>query len=309
MAVTKLDLDRQAKGKAFTFGDAGASGQAAVVFEKGTAAVSIEVVDVKGSQRVRGNIAIEGDLVVTGAIDTQSQTNTNVKDKTITVNDGGTTAGAAGSGINVEGDGGATIGAVRFDNTLPGKFSVGDGSTQKAIVVTDDARTPTTHTHTKAQITDFSHTHVAADLPDASTTAKGIVELATSAETTAGLVVQASDTRLSDSRAPTAHTHGVTDLTATGTRDSTTVLYGDNTWKVPAVAKVFTRTTITGTINGINTAFTLGVTPSPAGSEQIFQNGIMLLPSTGNDYTITGTAVTFAAAPVSGDQLQAFASS
>lgn len=52
------------------------------------------------------------------------------------------------------------------------------------------------------------------DLPTASTTAKGIVELATSAETTAGLAVQASDTRLSDSRTPMAHTHGGGDITS-----------------------------------------------------------------------------------------------
>src|SRR5215213_4166266 len=43
------------------------------------------------------------------------------------------------------------------------------------------------------------------NVPDASTTVKGAVELATSAETTAGLAVQASDTRLSDARTPTAH--------------------------------------------------------------------------------------------------------
>lgn len=43
------------------------------------------------------------------------------------------------------------------------------------------------------------------DVPDASTSAKGVVELATSAETTAGLAVQASDTRLSDDRDPTSH--------------------------------------------------------------------------------------------------------
>lgn len=43
------------------------------------------------------------------------------------------------------------------------------------------------------------------NVADASTTVKGVVELATSAETTAGLAVQASDTRLSDARTPTAH--------------------------------------------------------------------------------------------------------
>jgi len=39
----------------------------------------------------------------------------------------------------------------------------------------------------------------------ATTAATGVVELATSAETTAGLAVQASDTRLSDARTPTTH--------------------------------------------------------------------------------------------------------
>ena len=35
-------------------------------------------------------------------------------------------------------------------------------------------------------------------------------------------------------KADTSHTHGVTDLTATGTRDASTFLRGDNTWAVPA---------------------------------------------------------------------------
>lgn len=42
-------------------------------------------------------------------------------------------------------------------------------------------------------------------ITQATETSRGIVELATSAETTAGLVVQASDTRLSDDRNPLAH--------------------------------------------------------------------------------------------------------
>lgn len=35
-------------------------------------------------------------------------------------------------------------------------------------------------------------------------------------------------------KAPVAHNHGVTDLNATGTRDATTYLRGDNTWATPA---------------------------------------------------------------------------
>lgn len=36
------------------------------------------------------------------------------------------------------------------------------------------------------------------------------------------------------SKANASHTHGVTDLTATGSKSSTTFLRGDNTWAVPA---------------------------------------------------------------------------
>jgi hypothetical protein len=51
-----------------------------------------------------------------------------------------------------------------------------------------------------------------AGVPDASTTVKGIVELANNLEAAAGLAVQANDGRLSDARAPTSHSHTVADL-------------------------------------------------------------------------------------------------
>lgn len=51
-----------------------------------------------------------------------------------------------------------------------------------------------------------------AQLPVATTTVSGIVELATSAETTSGLAVQASDTRLSDSRHPAVSSEAHGDL-------------------------------------------------------------------------------------------------
>lgn len=43
------------------------------------------------------------------------------------------------------------------------------------------------------------------DVPDATTAAKGVVELANDAESAAGLAVQANDSRLSNARTPTAH--------------------------------------------------------------------------------------------------------
>lgn len=61
-----------------------------------------------------------------------------------------------------------------------------------------------------------------------------------------------------------------------------------------------TNETLGGTVNGSNTAFTLANTPV-AGSEEIYIEGHLLRPGAGNDYTISGTAVTMLTAPLSGE--------
>lgn len=53
----------------------------------------------------------------------------------------------------------------------------------------------------------------ASSVPDATTTVKGKVELATDGETAAGVVVQGNDSRLSNARTPTSHTHAESDVT------------------------------------------------------------------------------------------------
>ncbi len=58
----------------------------------------------------------------------------------------------------------------------------------------------------------------------------------------------------------------------------------------------------TGTINGSNTAFTLANAPI-AGSVILFLNGIRLRSGAGNDYTISGAAITMLYAPATGDSL------
>lgn len=59
-----------------------------------------------------------------------------------------------------------------------------------------------------------------------------------------------------------------------------------------------------GTVNSANTAFTLAFTPQ-VGSVSLYQNGQRLKAGAGNDYTISGAAVTMLFAPTTGDQLLA----
>jgi hypothetical protein len=94
---------------------------------------------------------------------------------------------------------------------------------------------------------------VASPVVDATDTLKGIVELATTAEATTGTdttraVTPAGLKAVGDTKAASSHTHSVTNLTATGTRDATTVLHGDNTWKVPSGAGVGAATETTSGI-------------------------------------------------------------
>lgn len=86
-----------------------------------------------------------------------------------------------------------------------------------------------------------------ANFPDSSTTAKGLVELATTAETTTGTdtaraVTPAGVKAVADTKAAASHTHAAGDIASgtvaaarlgSGTANSTTFLRGDNTWAAP----------------------------------------------------------------------------
>lgn len=63
--------------------------------------------------------------------------------------------------------------------------------------------------------------------------------------------------------------------------------------------------TPSGTLNGVNTSFTLSGTPNPESSLQLYRNG--LLQKDGTDYTVTGSAISFllASVPQTGDVLVA----
>lgn len=103
--------------------------------------------------------------------------------------------------------------------------------------------------------------------------------------------------------------------TFTGTPAAPTAAPGTNTTQVATTAFVtaavaaigggtkVTRETPTGTINGSNVTFTLSHTPV-SGTEEVFLNGILQEPGSGNDYTISSGTITYLTAPVSGDRLR-----
>ena len=62
--------------------------------------------------------------------------------------------------------------------------------------------------------------------------------------------------------------------------------------------------TPTGTIDGSNKVFTLLYSPDPIGSLDIFLSGSHLTIT--EDYTLSGSTITFANAPVTGDILRVF---
>jgi len=59
-----------------------------------------------------------------------------------------------------------------------------------------------------------------------------------------------------------------------------------------------------GSINSINTSFTLSSTPV-TGTVQVFLNGLLQAPGTGMDYTVSGNAIEFAKAPRTNSDLYA----
>lgn len=70
------------------------------------------------------------------------------------------------------------------------------------------------------------------------------------------------------------------------------------------VGKIKVSTVPSGAINSSNTAFTLASTPV-VGTEAIYFNGQRLFSGAGNDYTISGTAITVLSTPITGDRLTA----
>jgi len=86
-------------------------------------------------------ITIPGNLVVQGTTTTIDTTNLEVKDKNILLNNGGTTASAAGAGISIEGDANAVIASVQYDAALASKFKLGAASSESEVITKDASQT------------------------------------------------------------------------------------------------------------------------------------------------------------------------
>lgn len=69
----------------------------------------------------------------------------------------------------------------------------------------------------------------------------------------------------------------------------------------------FVREVPGGTVDGVNATFTLTSAPSPANSLQLYKDGLLQKEGAGNDFTLSGSTITFLAGniPQTGDNLWA----
>lgn len=88
-----------------------------------------------------------------------------------------------------------------------------------------------------------------------------------------------------------------------GTLGTTAIVYVANNSNGLTNSNFVDKEIPSGSINGSNTAFTLANTPV-SGSEHLYLNGVLQESGAGNDYTISGTTITMATAPLSGEKLR-----
>lgn len=169
-----------------------------------------------------------------------------------------------------------------------------------------DARTPLSHSHDYANTTHnhdaaysgtghthnyagTSHSHAQADVTNLTT------DLAGKAST--------SHTHTKSQVTDFAHSHPASELTATGTRDATTFLRGDNTWAAPAggssaqtkvvlTAEVINNNAIANTLQDI-TGLSFSVTSGTRYGFQFLIPYTAAATTTGSRWTINGPATSF----------------
>lgn len=69
-----------------------------------------------------------------------------------------------------------------------------------------------------------------------------------------------------------------------------------------AIGNLIVNEIPSGTVDSSNTEFTLANTPV-IGTVEVYLNGLLQVPGTGNDYTISGTGISFSKAPRTGSDI------
>jgi len=82
------------------------------------------------------------------------------------------------------------------------------------------------------------------------------------------------------------------------------IAYTDEIGNTVLVSEYIVNETPIGDVDGMNTDFALVNTPE-AGTLQVYLNGMLQDPGMTNDYTISGSTVTFNSAPLTGDKVRA----
>jgi hypothetical protein len=157
---------------------------------------------------------------------------------------------------------------------------------------------------------------------DATTTQKGVVELATAAEVITGtsttLVATADGVRAAAIYKSDLNAKG--DLISATANDTPTILsvgtdgqflVADSTaasglrWATTTAVSFVALDNISSSFNGVTTAFPLSIgaapyAPSPSTNLMVFLGGVPQIPGAGQAYTVSGSTITFDSAPLVG---------